>query len=190
MDHEPKKVEAGYGAVAKTAHWLTALLLTGSFSLGFYMTELAVSPLRLRLYSYHKWLGVTVFVLILARLAWRLTHRPPPLPARMPAWEREAAASTHRLLYLLLLATPLAGWLMSSAKGFQTVWLGVLPIPDLLHKNPPLGAALDRVHWALAWLLLGIAALHVAAALKHYFVDRDTVLQRMLPGRGAPDASS
>src|SRR5262249_17240213 len=103
-----------YSGVAKSLHWLTALLLFFSFSLGLSMTDLAVSPQKLKLYSYHKWFGVTIFALVVLRVLWRLTHRPPPLPA-MPAWEARAAEITHRLLYLMLLAVPLAGWLMSSA---------------------------------------------------------------------------
>lgn len=173
----------GYDAVAKTAHWLTALLLVGSFGVGLYMVGLKMSPDKLKLFSYHKWIGVTVLVLVLLRLAWRALHAPPPLPSAMPAWERSAARASHGFLYLMLLAVPLSGWLMSSAKGFQTVWLGVLPLPDLLAKNPPLGESLQTLHYAFNKLLLALIGVHVAAALKHYFFDRDQVLQRMLPGR-------
>jgi cytochrome b561 len=177
-----RNTETRYGAVAQAVHWLMAFMLVGSFSLGFYMHDLAVSPLRLKLFSYHKWLGVLAFTLVALRLAWRWTHRPPALPAHMAHWERRAAEITHRLLYLLLFAAPLSGWLMSSAKGFQTVLFGVLPIPDLLAKNPPLGAALTEVHKTLIWILLGVIGLHSLAALKHHFVDRDDVLARMTPG--------
>lgn len=172
---------ARYGASAQLLHWLTALLLLGVFTVGFYMAGLSVSPTRLRLFSYHKWIGVTVFSIALLRLGWRLWTPPPALPASMPAWERQAAAVTHRLLYLLVFAVPLSGWLMSSAKGFQTVYLGVLPIPDALNKNAPLGAALEEVHWALNKMLLAAVCLHIAAALKHHYVNRDGVLLRMLP---------
>lgn len=174
--------EGPYGTVAMTAHWLTLLLLIGSFSLGFYMADLPVSPTRLRLFAYHKWIGVTVFALVTLRLGWRLLVPPPALPDSMPAWEKRAAEISHRLLYLLLLAAPVSGWLMSSAKGFQTVLFGLLPIPDLLSKNPPLGAALTVVHVTLDYMLLGLIGLHVAAALKHHFMDRDEVLARMTPG--------
>jgi cytochrome b561 len=177
---------ARYGSVARTAHWLTFLLLIGSFSLGFYMAELALSPTRLKLFSYHKWIGVTIFLLAALRLTWRLLVPPPPLP-QMPAWERRAAEISHRMLYLFLFAVPLSGWLMSSAKGFQTVYFGVLPIPDLLTKNPPLGEALEAVHEMLTKLFLGLIALHAAAALKHHFLDRDDVLARMTPGISPPE---
>jgi cytochrome b561 len=104
----------------------------------------------------------------------------------MPNWEKRAAEISHHLLYYFLFAAPLSGWLMSSAKGFQTVLFGKFPIPDVLHKNPPLGEALDAVHVAIVWMLLGLIGLHVLAALKHHFVDRDEVLARMTPGLSPP----
>ena len=173
------------GAIA--LHWLIAGAIFCTFPLGVYMHELPVSPLKLRLYSYHKWIGVTIFLLALARIAWRLMHRPPPLPA-MPAWQRIAAHASHGLLYLLTLAVPLTGWLFSSASGFQTVYLGLLPIPDLVAKSRPAADAWKAAHFYLNMTMLALVVLHVAAALKHHFADRDEVLSRMLPGvkpRGA-----
>ncbi|MES0875232.1 cytochrome b [Sinimarinibacterium thermocellulolyticum] len=172
---------ARYGAVAQALHWLVALLVVAAFCIGFYMVDLTLSPTRLKLFSYHKWIGVTVFALALLRIAWRVYRPPPPLPASVPAWQQRASAISHRVLMLLILAVPLSGWLMSSAKGFQTVYFGVLPIPDLLGKNPDLGQQLESLHWALNKLLLGVVTVHVAAALKHHYVDRDGVLLRMLP---------
>lgn len=181
-----RNTETQYGAVAKTAHWLMAFMLLGSFSVGLYMADLPPSPSRLQLFSYHKWLGVLAFIVVVLRWLWRLAVAPPPLPASMPNWEKQAAEISHHLLYLFLFAAPLSGWLMSSAKGFQTVLFGKFPIPDLLHKNPPLGEALDEVHVAIVWMLLGLIVLHALAALKHHFVDRDDVLSRMTPGVSPP----
>ncbi|HUS23459.1 MAG TPA: cytochrome b [Candidatus Binatia bacterium] len=175
-----------YTRTAQLLHWLIALALFFSFSLGLSMADMPVSPKRLQLFSYHKWIGVTVFALVMLRLAWRLFHAPPPLPPTMRPWEMRIADVTHHLLYLFLFAMPLTGWLMSSAKGFQTVWLGVLPLPDLLSKNPPLGEALEVVHKWLAWMFLGLIGMHVAAAIKHAVIDRDEVLWRMLPRRRPP----
>lgn len=175
-----------YGSVARAAHWLAALLILGGFSLALYMTDLPLSPQRLKLYSWHKWIGVTVLLLALLRLLWRGITHAPPLPGHMPAWEQAAARLSHWTLYALMLATPVAGWLMSSAKGFQTVYFGVLPIPDLLEKNPPLGKTLAEVHEILAWTLIALVAVHAAAALKHHFRDRDAVLAGMLPGVTPP----
>jgi len=172
-----------YTPVAKTLHWLMAVLLFGLLALGFTMTDLPLSPRKLQLYSWHKWAGVTVFLLVLFRLAWRATHRPPPLPTHMPKVMRFAAHAGHALLYGLMIVIPLSGWLMSSAKGFQTVWFGVLPIPDLVAKNQELGDLLQTVHLSLNLLLVAVIAGHIGAALKHHVIDRDDVLTRMLPAR-------
>ena len=172
-----------YTATAKALHWGIAVLIFGMLGLGFYMTGLDLSPTKLQLFSWHKWAGVTVFMLVVVRLAWRVTHRPPALPAHMPALERFAAHAGHHLLYVLMIAIPLSGWLMSSAKGVQTVWFGVLPIPDLLAKDKVLGDLLQTLHMSLN-LGLGLLVLgHVGAALKHHFIDKDEVLVRMLPRR-------
>lgn len=173
---------AAYTPTAIALHWLIALLILATVPVGLYMQELALSPLKLKLYAWHKWIGVTVFGLALLRLLWRLVHRPPPPPAGMPAWQRRLAGTLHGLLYLLLFLIPLTGWLMSSAKGFQTVYLGLLPIPDLLGKDEALGETLALVHQGLNMGLLALLAVHVAAALKHHFIDRDEVLARMWPG--------
>lgn len=170
-----------YTHTAITLHWLVALLIFAAFPLGVYMHDLPLSPHKLRLYSYHKWVGVTVFVLALIRLFWRATHRPPALPENMPNWEKFAAHATHYALYGLIFAIPLSGWLMSSAKGFQTVWFGVLPLPDLVGKDKALGDLLNEVHEVLNFLLLGLVAGHTGAALKHHFIEHDDILARMLP---------
>ena len=176
-------MSAHYTATAKALHWCIAVLIFGMLGLGFYMTGLDLSPTKLQLYSWHKWAGVTVFMLVVVRLAWRVTHRPPALPAHMPALERFAAHAGHHLLYVLMIAIPLSGWLMSSAKGFQTVWFGVLPLPDLLAKDKALGNLLETVHFVLNYTLIAVLLGHVGAALKHHFIDRDDVLIRMLPRR-------
>ena len=172
---------ARYTRTAVALHWLAAILIFAAFPLGLIMSDLPLSPLKLKLISYHKWLGVSVFLLAAARLAWRATHTPPPLPDVMPAWQRRAASGLHFLLYLLLFAIPLSGWLMSSAKGFQTVYFGVLPLPDLIGKDKALGDALQEVHEMLNYGLLALVSAHVAAALKHQFIDRNGILARMLP---------
>jgi len=172
---------AQYTGTAKVLHWLMALLIIGLFALGQYMSDLSMSPRKLLLYSWHKWVGVTVFFLLLVRIGWRVTHQPPALPEQMSKLQRLASHIGHALLYLLMLAIPISGWLMSSAKGYQTVWFGMLPIPDMLGKDKQLGDALAELHGALNGLLMLIVVVHVLAALKHHFIDRDPVLRRMLP---------
>lgn len=170
-----------YTATAKALHWLMAALLFGLLALGFYMHDLPLSPEKLQFYSWHKWAGVTAFLLVLIRLSWRVTHRPPALPASMPPIMQLAAHAGHLLLYVLMIAIPLSGWLMSSAKGFQTVWFGVLPIPDLIGKDKELGYLLALVHKGLNLSFLAVLFGHIAAALKHHFIDKDDILIRMLP---------
>ena len=125
----------------------------------------------------------SVFVLVVLRLAWRVSHQPPALPAHMAPIERFAAHAGHHLLYVLMFAIPLSGWLMSSAKGVQTVWFGVLPLPDLLAKDKEVGDLLQTVHLSLNVVLITVLLGHVGAALKHHFIDKDDVMTRMLPRR-------
>lgn len=170
-----------YTKTAVVLHWLIALLIFVAFPLGLYMHDLPLSPNKLRLYSYHKWIGITVFLFAVIRAFWRSTHRPPLLPDTMLRWEKLAAESVHFLLYALIFIVPVTGWLMSSAKGFQTVWFGVLPLPDLVGKNKELGDWLREVHEVLNYVMLGLVIAHVGAAIKHHLVERDDVLTRMVP---------
>ena len=174
--------ESRYTAPAIALHWLLALALLTSFSVGLYMADLPVSPQRLKLYNWHKWAGITILLLSVVRLAWRLTHRPPEdLPA--PAWQQRAAHLTHGAMYVLFFAVPLVGWAYSSAAGFPIVWFGVLALPDFVGPDKALAEAIKPWHGALAWALALLAAVHVAAAIKHHFVDRDGLLRRMSPSR-------
>ena len=170
-----------YTKTAKALHWLMAILFFGLLALGFYMHDLPLSPEKLKLYSWHKWAGVTAFLLVWLRLFWRVTHRPPALPISMPKIMQLAAHAGHLLLYVLMIAIPLSGWLMSSAKGFQTVWFGVLPIPDLIGKHKETGDLLQTLHMGLNLIFVAVIAGHIGAALKHHFIDKDDILKRMLP---------
>lgn len=184
-----------YTGTAIALHWLVAVLLFAGFGLGLTMVDMSFSPQKLKFYSWHKWIGITIFALIAFRLIWRLTHAAPALPASMPAWQQKAAHASHLLMYVLFFAIPLSGWLFSSAKGIQTVYLGLVPLPDLLTKDmgdivlaaadaekPFTVAELIRlVHKSMNYLLGALVLTHIAAALKHHFIDRDDVLGRMVP---------
>lgn len=172
-----------YTRTAVSLHWMIAVLIAGALGLGWYMSELPLSPEKLRYYSWHKWTGVTIFGLAVFRAAWRLGHAAPPLPASTPAWQARASELVHLTLYMLIFVMPLSGWLYSSAAGYQTVYLGLFPIPNLIAKNKELASLLRDLHFLLGILLSSIIALHVAAALRHQFVDRDGLIGRMWFGR-------
>ena len=170
-----------YTATAIGLHWLMFLLIAWGFSIGLSMVDLPLSPAKLKYFSWHKWIGVTVFLLAVVRIAWRLTHPAPPLPATMPLWQRKARHLSHLLLYALIVVVPLSGWVYSSAAGVPTVYLGVLQLPDLLAPDKALAAQLKFVHYLLNTTLAAIVFVHGAAALKHQFIDKDGLLARMWP---------
>lgn len=174
-----------YNHTAVALHWLSAALIVAGFCLGWSMVDLPLGRQKFQWYAWHKWIGITIFLVACLRLAWRRRH-PPPRLELMPAWQRVAATATHRALYALLVIIPLSGWLYSSATGVQVVYLGLFPLPDLVPKARGLAAILKTLHQTLNFTLLGLVCLHTAAALKHHFVDRDRVLARMLPQRRSP----
>lgn len=169
-----------YHAVSRVLHWLVAVMILGMLVLGFYMVDLPLSPNKLKLYSWHKWAGVSIFLLVLLRLVWRIRYQAPPMPAHFSPFVKRAAAAGHGMLYTLMLAIPLSGWLMSSAKGVQTVWFGIVPIPDLLPEHKALGDILLTTHVSLNLIMVAAIVGHVAMALKHHFIDGDNTLRRML----------
>jgi cytochrome b561 len=169
-----------YNAAAIALHWLTAALILANLALGVSMVPLRISPTKLNLYIWHKSIGVTVFILTSLRLAWRATHRP-PAPVPMPAWQLRATTVSHALMYVLLFLIPFSGWLYSSATGVQVVYLGLVPLPNLVPKDKAYADALRLLHVSLNLTLAVVLVVHTAAALKHHFVDRDRVLLRMLP---------
>lgn len=172
---------ARYTTTAIFLHWLVGLGLIGTFSVGFYMVDLPFSPNKLQLYSWHKWAGVTLLVLAVIRLAWRMSHPAPDLPSSMTRMEQLVAHAGHWVLYGLMLAIPLSGWLMSSAHGIAVVWFGVLPLPDLVPKSAALATVLKDIHVILNYVLAATVIGHVGAALHHHFIKKDAVLSRMLP---------
>jgi cytochrome b561 len=171
-----------YTRTAIWLHWLIAALIVAAFSLGVTMVDIpGLTRTKLKYFSWHKWLGVTIFALACVRLLWRLTHPAPPYFDSMPAWQQKAASSTHYLLYVLIIAIPISGYFYSLAAGVPVVYLGILPLPVFIEADLELKETLQQVHYVLNMTLLGAVILHVAAALKHHFIDRDDVLKRMLP---------
>ncbi|MBQ1765256.1 MAG: cytochrome b [Aquincola sp.] len=171
-----------YTLTAIVLHWLLAVLIVGTFLVGWQMADMPFSPQRLKLYNWHKWAGSVILALSALRLLWRLFHRPPADVPMTPV-QRTAAHATHHLLYLLFFAVPLVGWAYSSAAGFPIVVFGLVPLPDFVPVDKALAAAIKPWHGWLAYSLALLVVLHVAAALKHHFIDRDGLLHRMVPGR-------
>ena len=167
-----------YTHLAIALHWLLAAAIIGNFALGVYMHELPISPQRLVLFNWHKWTGMSILALSALRLLWRLAHPPPP-DVPMPDWQRRAAHATHRALYALFFAVPLAGWAYSSAAGFPVVLFGLLPLPDFVPASEAAADVLKGVHKVCAIALGLLIIAHMAAALKHQFVDGDGLLHRM-----------
>jgi cytochrome b561 len=178
----PSRESAGrYGAVAQTFHWLIAGLVVTQFVLANMAGDLPLGVHKLALLARHKSFGMTILMLAILRLLWRLNNPPPDLPSGMSALERRLAQGTHAAFYVLLFAMPLTGWLMSSAKNYSVSWFGFFTWPNLIGKNETAFELLRSTHGILSGVLLAIAVLHVLAALKHHFWHRDDVLVRMLP---------
>ena len=179
-----------YGIPSILLHWVMAVLVAGAWFVGDWMTDLSFSPLKLKVYSWHKWTGVLVFALLIVRVGVRIAARFSPRIATPIQSDNRLARGAHLLLYLLLAFVPLSGWFFSSAAGFTTVWFGLWAIPDLVPKDAQLKDLFHAVHDALTSVLAALVVLHLLAALKHHFIDRDRVLVRMVPGlkpRKPPD---
>lgn len=171
-----------YDIPARLLHWIVAVLVFAQFGLGLYAAGLPVGIARLQWLSRHKSLGLAVLALVLVRLGWRFFSPPPPLPGGMSGFERKAAATSHWLLYALLVAAPLAGWVYASAAGLSVNWFGLVVMPDLVGRNAGRAPLYKALHQALVALLAFILAGHIGAALRHA-LRRDGVMQRMLPWR-------
>jgi cytochrome b561 len=177
-----------YGSVAIALHWIVAALVLGQFALGWLMQEIPKDPpgQRAATFNFHKSLGLTILALMLLRLGWRVTHRPPAfLP--MPGWQARLARGVHWLLYAALIALPVVGYLGSEFSGYPVKYFG-LTVPSWLGKNPQAKDMMSLAHLALTWVLAGAVALHLAGVVKHVIIEGDGLLARM--GVGRPKATS
>jgi len=170
-----------YTMTAQTLHWLIALLIVAQFVLARMAAPLPLGAHKLALLAEHKSFGMTVLMLAVIRFAWRLKNQPPALPTDMHRAERFLARFTHVSLYVLLIAMPLSGWLMSSAKNYSVSWFGAFSWPNLIKPSETAFSFFRTLHHLLSNVLFVIAALHILAALKHHFWNKDDVLVRMLP---------
>lgn len=176
-----------YGWGARVLHWLMVPLLFGMVAFGFWMTGLTYyDPWYHKAPALHEGVGAVAFLLFLWRLVWRWYTPPPPLSRRLKPWEKRAAHGMHILLYLLMGILPITGYLITTAKGRPVDLFGWFSIPALWDKRPGMEDLAGDIHLFLGALLVGLACVHVGAACKHHFVDRDDTLLRML-GTGYPD---
>ena len=170
-----------YSAVAQGFHWLIAALIVLQFTFGWTAAELPLGARKLARLDLHKSFGMTILMLAVLRLLWRLFNRPSELPADMTPIEKKLARATHVLFYVLLFVMPLTGWIMSSAKNYSVSWFHQFTWPNLIAPNERAFDLLRTTHDTLSWLLFALALLHILAALKHHFWNKDDVLKRMLP---------
>ena len=175
---------SSYSKVARILHWTLAALILSLIAVGFLMTQEWV-PQRFTIYQWHKSFGIVVLLLSIFRLMWRLTHKALPLPDGMKTWEKAGAKLTHIGFYVLMIGVPLMGWAMVSASTLpvENQIFYLIPLPDMpgISASKAAEARLKTLHEIGAKLILLLFVLHVGAALKHHFVEKDEILMRMLP---------
>lgn len=183
-----RNTRVAYGIVAIALHWTIATLIIGMLGFGLYMVTLPLfDPATYTLYQLHKSIGFVVLALVTLKILWKLTGTTPELPAEMPLWEKVAAHLGHLALYTLMILLPLSGWLLvsSSPLGLPSVFFNLfqvphLPTPEFLGQKADVSAFFTAVHGWAAYAFIAVILVHVGAALKHYFISKDRILQRML----------
>jgi cytochrome b561 len=170
-----------YGSIGILLHWVLAVFIILLLILGLYMTGLPLSLRKVQYYGWHKEVGMLVLGLVVVRVAWRWSNVTPLLLPYLPVWEAAAARCTHWAFYLLMVAMPLTGWLMSSAAGLPVSFFGWFVFPDIVSPNANLRILFREMHEYMAYALIALICLHVTAALKHHFINKDDILRRILP---------
>jgi cytochrome b561 len=170
-----------YGTTAKIFHWLIVALLLVQFPIGWLMPDIHDDMKPGGAMTFHISFGIVILILIVLRLAWRFTH-PVASESSLPAWQRLSSEAMHWLLYALVLATTVTGWLFASFRGWSISWFYLVPLPMLASENEEAAKAFDGWHQVMEWSLLVVIGLHVATAMVHIFIYRDRIMQRMLPG--------
>jgi cytochrome b561 len=173
-----------WGALSKALHWIIVILIINQWLIAERAESLPLGLAKLQALGWHKSFGMTILALAIIRLIWRLMNPTPTLAAETKPWERVLAHLSHFLLYGLIFAMPVTGWLMSSAKNYSVSWFNLFQFPNLVGKSDSIFETTHDLHHLLFKVLVVVAALHVAGALKHHFIDRNDVLKRMLPFGG------
>ena len=174
-------LSGSYPGTSKFLHWLVAISVLTTIPVAYFMNRVAEGPLQNNLYNFHKSLGVLIFVLMILRVINRLAVGAPAPDPTLKRWERALSSAVHGLLYLLLLVMPILGYVANSAYGAATPFFGLFNIPPIVGNNEALAEGLFTAHRRMGWLVAILAAMHIAAALQHFVLRRDGVLQRMLP---------
>ena len=168
-----------YGWVAKALHWIAFAVLAAQFGVGWMMPHIGRDTLKEGWVAWHLSIGIALLFLFVGRYVWRLTH-PVAFPADLSLWQNRLAHITHLALYLLVIGNTLLGWAAAGFRGWSLSFLGIVPMPSLAEKGTAWAHTAGDIHVVLVYVLLGLAGLHAAAALYHYFITRDGILQRML----------
>jgi cytochrome b561 len=176
-----KNTRETYGTVSKTLHWLIALLIITLVIVGYIMTDMAPADLKWTFYSLHKATGVTVFMLVILRLIWRLQNISPSLPASLPQWQVFLSGFTIALLYMMMFLMPLSGLTFSVMSGHAVSYFGLFTIPALTQGPTSMGSLARTIHVYGAYSLIGLVTLHILGGLYHHFILKDNVLKRMIP---------
>lgn len=183
MTNLPDRLESSqpYSGIQRLFHWLTLVLVASQFAIAWTMSDPPKGQPPVGLMSLHLSFGLTILVVTLLRLIWRVSHSVPVAPRDIPKWQQTASRATHLALYAILIGLPLAGWVWASAKGWPVKIFGLVELPTLVAARSASGSIAATVHEALGIALLGLVAIHSAAALRHHFLLKDGVLRRMLP---------
>lgn len=175
------KQSGSYPSTSKWLHWLVAGSVLVTIPIAIAMGRVAKGPLQDTLYTLHKSFGILILALMVARLINRIVVGAPAPAPGLARWQRAVSSATHGLLYVLLILQAVGGWLANSAYGAPTPFFGLFDLPNLMAKNPAFAEQVFGNHRIFGFVIAGLAAMHIAAALQHYFLVKDRVLQRMLP---------
>jgi cytochrome b561 len=182
MPHQKSPGLPGYGSFAKVLHWSITVLIAVQFAIGWSMPHIGRNTRPDTLINLHFSFGMLILLIVIVRLAWRLKHPVSLLTANTPLWQQRAAGAGHLLLYALLLAIPVLGWLSASGRNFPVNLFGLVEFPALLRPKHPWTGTLGDIHMVLSnYILLGVVAMHGLFALYHHFILHDDTLRRMLP---------
>ncbi len=175
-----RNTQQTYGVIAKCLHWLVALLIIALLIVGTSINYISTDAIKFNVINIHKSFGLLVLALVIIRIVWRFSNKTPELPLTTPRWQRRAARLSHMLIYIAILLMPISGIIMSTAAGYPPRFFGLFTLQLPIAVNKVTAQWFNQAHEILAWIILALVCIHILAALKHHFIDRDNVLKRML----------